>query len=68
MKQFFTKNTLEASVFCKPCGKKTQWKIHSGRPQHCLACFGKLEDQHNAPKLEPAAEQSGFNFSGKGNL
>jgi hypothetical protein len=63
MKQFFTKNMVEASVWCKPCGKKTQWKIKDGRPQHCLACMGKLEAQHAAPKIKPAAEQSGFDFS-----
>lgn len=62
MRPFFTRNTIEASVWCKPCGKKTQWKITDGQPQHCLACFAKLEEQHaQAPeKQEPL--QEGFNF------
>jgi hypothetical protein len=61
MKQFFTKNTVEASVWCKPCGKKTQWKVSDGRPMHCLECFGKLEEKH-AEKAEPKIEQEGFKF------
>lgn len=65
MKQFFTKNTLEASVWCEPCRKKTQWKIHKGLPQYCIPCFEKLEAQHNEPKPEAPAEQSGFDFTGK---
>lgn len=62
MKQFFTKNTVEASVWCKPCGQKTQWKIQDGKPMHCLVCFGKLEDKHNAPKEKPPEKQEGFEF------
>jgi hypothetical protein len=59
MKQFFTRNTVEASVWCNPCGKKTQWKITDGRPQHCLTCFGKLEAQHVEKKPE-AEKQEGL--------
>jgi hypothetical protein len=62
MKQFFTRNTVEASVWCNPCGKKTQWKIHDGRPMHCLDCFGKLEEKHAEQKPEPPVEQEGFKF------
>jgi hypothetical protein len=62
MKQFFTRNTVEASVWCNPCGKKTQWKIHDGRPMHCVECFAKLEAQHDQPKPEPQPEQEGFKF------
>lgn len=62
MRQFFTKNTVEASCWCKPCGKKTQWKIHGGRPQHCMECFSKLEQQHQEAKPEAAVKQEGFKF------
>ncbi len=52
MKQFFTKNTVEADCWCKPCGKRTRWKIGGGRPQYCLECMIKLEDQHEKSKAE----------------
>lgn len=61
MRQFFTRNTIEASCWCKPCNGKTQWRIQDGRPQHCLICFGKLEAQHAEPKQE-VLKQEGFKF------
>lgn len=62
MKQFFTRNTIEAQVWCNKCDRRTQWKIAGGHPQHCLECFGKLEAQHAEKKPEPPAEQKGFTF------
>ena len=59
MKQFFTRNTVEAQCWCNPCGKRTQWKIADGRPMHCLECFGKLEAK-KTEKPEPMEEQQGL--------
>ncbi len=61
MKRHFTKATIEAEVFCKPCGKSTQWEINGGRPMRCLRCSGRLEEEHNKPKVK-ADKQDAFNF------
>lgn len=41
MRHFFTKLTVEASIYCKACGKDTVWKIAGGRPQYCTACYAQ---------------------------
>jgi len=43
MRHFFTKNTVEAQIYCKRCGKETLWKVAGGRPLHCTACYGEAK-------------------------
>lgn len=43
MRHFFTKSTVEASIYCKKCGKDTIWAVAGGRPQYCRECYGKTE-------------------------
>ena len=41
MPHHFTKNTVEASFYCAPCGKDTPHRVDSGRRGPCLTCLGK---------------------------
>lgn len=56
MRHFFTKNTVEAVIWCTPCHKETLWKVAGGRPQYCTECYAKKESTETKP-AEPAAEQ-----------
>jgi formylmethanofuran dehydrogenase subunit E len=60
MKHFFTKSTVEASIYCKKCGKDIMWAVNRGRPSYCTACYNK-----GAPPKEKAPEpaQSGDLFA-----
>jgi hypothetical protein len=37
-----TKNTVEASEYCNPCGRMTPHRIDAGRRGPCLVCMTKL--------------------------
>jgi hypothetical protein len=39
MPEHFTKNTVEATVWCKRCGKVTPHRIDDGRRGPCLVCL-----------------------------
>jgi hypothetical protein len=39
MRNFYTKNTIEAPNWCRICGRETQWRIEGGRPMHCIPCY-----------------------------
>jgi len=41
MRHFFTRNTVEASIWCIKCGKDTPHAIADGRPLHCKVCQSK---------------------------
>ena len=41
MRNFYTKNTIEAPNWWKKCGRETQWRIEGGQPMHCLTCYAK---------------------------
>ena len=51
MRHFFTKTTVEVSIYCKKCGKDTIWAVSGGRPQYCRECYGKTE-----PVVKPAED------------
>lgn len=66
MPHHFTKNTVSANFWCKPCGKPTEHLVQRARRGACLACLKKLEDAAALRKLEsPAAVQLGM-FGGGG--
>jgi hypothetical protein len=56
MPEHFTKSTVEATVWCAPCGKPTPHRIDDGRRGPCLVCLEKRGEVKAAP-APPAAEQ-----------
>lgn len=59
MKNFFTKNTVEASCWCLKCGKNTFHQVHGGRPGACLECLKKLDKSiaEDKAKVDTSLEQ-----------
>lgn len=49
MRHFFTKGTVEASIWCMKCGRATMWTIGGGQPMYCKVCYAK-------PQVETVAE------------
>jgi hypothetical protein len=65
MPHHFTKNTVSAVFWCKPCGRDTEHLVQGGRRGACKVCLAKLEREHEereaaAAAVEPAAEQMGL--------
>ena len=50
MRNFYTKNTIEAPNWCKKCGRETQWRIEGGRPMYCNVCYSKTLKEVSEPK------------------
>ena len=59
MLHHFTKNTVQASIFCERCMKMTPWKIADGRRQFCLICYDKRKTEDAA---KPVAVTQGSLF------
>ena len=57
MRHFFTRDTVEASIWCKKCGRDTPWAVMGGRPAYCKVC----QENPLAPRDSPV-EQSGDLF------
>lgn len=53
----FTKNTVQAEIFCNRCMKMTQWRIADGRRQYCLVCYDRKKQPDAKQETEPQAEQ-----------
>ena len=53
MKHFYTKATVEASAFCKICGKMTQHAVLGGRLAGCTKMH-----EHPAPEREKMTEDT----------
>jgi hypothetical protein len=45
MPHHFTKNTVEASVWCNACGKMTPHRVADGRQQYCLVCYERKKTE-----------------------
>jgi hypothetical protein len=56
MTQHYTKNTIEASAWCKICVKPTPHAVNDGRIGSCLTCITRLNLQHDLPGIERAKE------------
>ncbi len=52
MPEHYTKNTIEATCWCKKCGKATQHRIDDGRRGPCLEHETPVK-----PKKEPLKEK-----------
>ena len=59
MRHFFTKNTVEASIWCVKCHKDTPHAIMDGRPAYCTICQAKPQAEK---KLESPPQTSGNLF------
>ena len=65
MPHHFTKNTVSATFWCKPCGKPTVHYVFDGRRGGCKECIAKREREAAERESEPPApEQMGL-FGGK---
>ena len=55
---FFTRNTVEASIWCVKCHKDTPHAIMDGRPAYCKVCQAKPLE----PEKKPEPPKSGSLF------
>lgn len=53
MPHHYTKNTVEAQIWCRTCGKMTQWRVLGGRQSHCLACYEKKQAEPTKKEQRP---------------
>lgn len=60
MTQHYTKNTVEASAWCKRCNAFTTHRVDAGKTSGllgpCRNCIAKLDAAHDAPKAISAVE------------
>ena len=57
MRNFFPKDTQEASIWCQKCHKDTLHRIIGGRPAYCFDCQAKRENPTLPGTVEPEPEQ-----------
>jgi hypothetical protein len=57
MPEHYTKNTIECTVWCKPCGKLTQHRVDTGRRGPCLECIAKRDLQIEVERIRKGLEQ-----------
>ena len=55
--QHFTRNTVEASEWCRKCGKRTMHRIDGVKLGPCLECIKKLDAEHAKPVEPPQPKQ-----------
>lgn len=46
----FTKDTVEASIWCNTCRKMTPWRILQGKRAYCIPCY---DAKRTAPEEKP---------------
>lgn len=56
MTQHYSRNTVEASAWCKVCGKDTMHRIDGVKLGPCLTCIQRLELQSSLPGMESPKE------------
>lgn len=58
MQHFFTKDTVEASLYCRQCVRNTMWTILGGRPAYCQVCYAKSAAESAAKRdAEPEEDR-----------
>jgi len=57
MPEHYTRNTLECTVWCRPCGKLTQHRVDDGRRGPCLECIRKLEIKNEFERIKRGIEE-----------
>lgn len=63
MAEHYTKNTVQASAYCRPCGKFTMHRVDGGRVSACLTCIANLEHAQAQPAAPEQAQMSMFGGS-----
>jgi hypothetical protein len=58
MRNFYTKNTVEAPNYFRKCGRETQWRIDGGRPSYCIPCYNAPQKLAEKPPVK--VEQPGL--------
>ena len=48
MRHFFTRDTVEASIWCVKCHRETMHAIIDGRPAYCQVCQSKPQPKETA--------------------
>ena len=64
--QHFTRNTVEASEWCRKCGKRTMHRIDGVKLGPCLDCIAKLETEHAKPKQPETVHENLFDTGKEG--
>jgi DNA-directed RNA polymerase subunit RPC12/RpoP len=57
MRHFFTKGTIEASIWCVKCHRDTMHAISNGRPMYCQECQAKPQPKPDAPPPQSTQEE-----------
>jgi len=55
MPHHFTKSTVSATFWCRPCGKPTEHLVQDGRCGACKVCLARLEAEAEKRKEKPPA-------------
>lgn len=58
MPEHYTKDTVQAAAYCKPCCKQTMHRIDDGRLGPCMECMAKREKEHADRKSRPEPKQA----------
>ena len=58
MPEHFSKSTVEAKFWCKPCGKPTMHYVSDGRRGGCKECIARREAEKEARDATPPPEPS----------
>lgn len=61
----FSKNTIEASIWCNTCNKMTPWRILHGRRAFCIPCYGRHDPPAAKPVQKPEPVQQFELFKGE---
>jgi hypothetical protein len=63
MGHHYTKNTIEASAWCRVCNRHTPHRVCDRRLDSCLNCIERLNREHaeRAAKPAPPTQENLFN-------
>ena len=57
MPEHYTKNTLEATIWCNRCNAHTQHRVDNGRRGPCIPCIEKQRIKNEAERIRRGLEQ-----------
>jgi hypothetical protein len=60
MAEHFSKSTVEAKFWCKPCGKPTVHYVFDGRRGGCQECIKRRENEAAVRRPAPAKQETLF--------
>lgn len=60
--QHYTRDTVEASAWCRKCGKATMHRIDGVKLGPCLVCLKRLEEENRAAADAPKPAEQGSLF------